>query len=447
MTPAEGEQKTISENAVKKELSLFLPRKNLLRSSPPAKACIILYRTTRRTIEEFIADECFQRASALAFANLLALVPVAAISFFFLTKLEAFSAVEDRIRDFIFQNFVPARTDEIRGYVIQYTQNVKLLGIFGTIALILIAIFLFNTIEMTFNAIWHVKKKRPFFGKLTSLWTVLTLTPILIGVSFYLAAKLTVTREGIMPAWFVPYILNIMAFWFAYQFIPYTKVRVHAAVIAAVVAGILWEVAKGGFNWYIANIATFRQIYGSIGTVPVFLLWLYLTWVIVLLGTELAYAIQYPHGERALGHEYLEFYAVRAMAEITRLFRERGMSRRNTIERLKQAGIPPDMVGDILNLLVEKDLLVLSEEMQYYPAKDPSTITVREIVEAVSGSRLLAPCCEKDFVSRSLRNHFEEAGEQIKAALDGLNLEMLVRGSSEEADSATENVKRRSNRV
>jgi membrane protein len=432
---------------MRERLIEFFRYEDSFKSSHMVRAVSIIGRTIRRTFEEFFANECFQRASALAFATLLALVPVAAISFFFIARLEAFSEVEAKISDFIFRNFVPARTDEVQRYLLEYTQNVKVIRFFGFLALIITAIFLFNTVEVTFNTIWHVKKKRPFFGKLTSLWTVLTFTPILICTSFLVAAKLAAQGDGFVPAWIVPYVLNIFAFWFVYQFIPYTKVRKRAAVIAAVVAGVLWEIAKGGFSWYIGNLATFSQIYGSLGTVPVFLLWLYLTWVIVLLGTELAYAIQYPHGEKVLAHEYLEFYSVRAMAEITRLFGRRGESKKNTMDALKEIGIPPDILGDILNRLTGKNLLILSEDMEVYPARDPSTITVREVIEAASGCKLLAPPDEKDPISQSLKRNFQQAGKQMNNTLDGMSLQMLVNGFKEETEALEDVVERGSKRI
>jgi len=260
---------------------------------------------------------------------------------------------------------------------------------------------------------------------------VLTFTPILIALSFYVAARLTAESEGIVPAWIVPYLLNVIAFWFAYQFIPYTKVHFHAAIIAAVVAGIFWEIAKGMFNWYINNLTSYTQIYGSLGTIPVFLLWLFLTWVIVLFGSELAYAIQYRQSNKTSGHEYLEFYSVRAMAEITRLFRVPAENRENTIDRLREAGIPQDMVGDILNLLAQKNLVIFTEDKEYYPAKDPATITVRDVIEAVSGTTMLAPAAAKDPVSQNLKKNFQEAGAQINSTLEKLNLQMLINGSKE----------------
>lgn len=420
-----GQVKTISGSRFKSRFGDYFRDRELSTFSFPAKSAVIILRTIHRAIEEFFSDECFQRASALAFATLIALVPVTAVSFFFLTKLNAFNDIEVKIEDFVFQNFVPTRTEEIRSYIVQYTNNVGVLGAFGTMALIVVAIFLFNNIEVTFNNIWHVKKKRPLFGKLTSLWTVLTLTPFLFGVSFLLAAKFTAQSEGIIPAWVVPYLLNTLAFWVAYQFIPYTNVRLHAAIIAAVVVAILWEIAKAGFNMYITNLTSFSQIYGSLGTVPVFLLWLYLTWLIILFGTELAYAIQYPHKAKTFGNDYREFYAVRAMAEIARIFSRQG-NRPNTIDGLRNAGVPPDIIGDILNLLAKENLLILTEENEYYPARAPSAISIHEIIDAVSGSKLLAPPAEKDPLSQRLKKKFEEAGEQIAATLDGVNLQDLI---------------------
>ena len=175
-------------------------------------------RISVRAYEEFFADKCLQRASALAFASLLALVPVTAIFFFILTKLEAFSEIQLKVQDFLFQNWVPERAGIIREYLAQYSEKVTLLGVFGITTLFITAIFLFNTIEHTINEIWHAKQKRPFLSKFSAFWTVLTATPMLVFVSSWIAAKYV----DVFSLRFLPYVLNWFAFWFAYQFIPYT---------------------------------------------------------------------------------------------------------------------------------------------------------------------------------------------------------------------------------
>ncbi len=395
------------------------------------KGRIVIYpfRVLVRAFEEFFADQCLQRASALAFASLLALVPVTAIFFSFITKLEAFSQLRGRVEDFLFRNLVPTRTDVIRQYLVQYTENVTLLGIFGIMALFIAAIFLFNTIEHTINIIWHAKQRRPFRSKFTSFWTVLTASPLLVFASFYIAAKFTAKGNEAFSLRLLTYSLNGLAFYLAYQFVPYTHVRVRAAVVGAVAGATLWELAKGGFNWYITSMTQFDRIYGSLGAVPVFLLWVYLTWVIVLFGSEVAYAVQYPKSESRLSQaqlaDYLDFFSVRTMAEIVRRFND-GDTAAGTIDRLKEIGIPSEILGEILNRLTDERLVFFTEEKDYVPARHPSKMTVREVIEAVSGKKLLAPDTVKDPVSRKLRESFQQITRDMDSSLDDLNMQMLV---------------------
>jgi len=412
-------------------------------SRHPLVVRVLIYpaRVAIRAFEEFLADKCLQRASALAFASLLALVPVTATFFFFLTKLEAFGEIRVKVEDLLLDNLVPARNDVIRDYLAQYTQNVTLLGVFGIVTLFITAIFLFNTIEHTINEIWHAKQRRPFLGKLTSVWAALTAAPILICVSFYVAAKLTAGDVDIFSLKFLPHILNGLAFWFAYQYIPYTPVRIRAAVVGAIVGGTLWELAKDGFNWYIANMATFDRIYGALGAIPVFLLWLYVTWLIVLFGAEVAYAVQYPHGNRPLTiaeqRDYIEFFSVRAMAEIARRYSDMSNEETiTTIDCLKDVGIPPQILGDILNRLSEKRLILYTEDQDYVPARPPSKITIREVIEAVSDSKTLVPKIGKDVISERLGKVFREVEASTESALDGLNLQALIEQGDKEPKSS-----------
>jgi membrane protein len=199
------------------------------------------------------------------------------------------------------------------------------------------------------------------------------------------------------------------------------------------VGGTLWEMAKNGFNWYITNMATFDKVYGSLGTVPVFLLWVYLTWLIVLFGTEVAYAFQY-HGEKvttdyAESVRYLDFYSVRAMAEIVRRFNDSEQQQTSTVDALDSIKIPAEVVGDILGRLSEKHLITFTEENEYVPARHPSHITVREVIEAATGSKMLVPVDIKDPISRRLKKAFEEVATGLDSALDGLSMQELVEQS------------------
>jgi membrane protein len=249
-------------------------------------------------------------------------------------------------------------------------------------------------------------------------------------VSFYIAASLEVKDQDIFQLKFLAYLLNWLAFWFAYQFIPYTRVRFGAAFVGAIVGGTMWEIAKGAFNWYITNMTAFDKVYGALGAVPVFLLWIYLTWLIVLFGAEVAYAVQYPrersHLTQAELANYLEFYSVRAMAEIVRRFNAQDDGAASAIDSLRNIGIPPEILGDILNRLSEKHLIVYTEDKDYVPARKPSSIMVREVVEAVSGKKMLAPENATDPVSNRLRKTFHEIATGVDSALDELDLNGLI---------------------
>ena len=253
---------------------------------------------------------------------------------------------------------------------------------------------------------------------------------MLVFVSSYIAAKLAVGKIDVFSLKFIPYLLNWLAFWFAYQFIPYTQVRVRAAIAGAVVAGTLWELAKGGFNWYISHMTSFDVLYGSLGAVPVFLLWLYITWLIVLLGTEVAYAVQYPQGRTSMSHSelssYMEFYSVRAVAEIARRFNDAGGKASSKLDHLKSVGIPSEILGEILNRLSENHLIVYTEDKEYVPARQPSSITVREVVEAVAGTKMLAPEDADDPVSERLRKAFLKVAAGVDSTLDGFSIETLI---------------------
>jgi DNA-binding IscR family transcriptional regulator len=155
----------------------------------------------------------------------------------------------------------------------------------------------------------------------------------------------------------------------------------------------------------------------------------------VLFGAEVAYAVQYPRERSKLTQEelasFMDFYSVRAMAEITKRFGDPDDGHRDAIDALRAIGIPPEIIGEILNRLSERQLIVYTEDKDYIPARQPSKITVREVFEAVSGKKMLAPDSADDAVSMRLRRTFEEIAGGMDSALGEMNLDMLVNGTDE----------------
>lgn len=174
----------------------------------------------------------------------------------------------------------------------------------GAALLILTTILLFNTIEGAFNAIWHVARKRRLPIKFSAFCTLLFLGPLLIGASVYLSARFDPVRDFLVnvPAfgallarvglYLPPLMVTSVALFLAYMIIPNTHVCWKNALAGAVVAALLWELGKTGFGIYVSHMVSYRRVYGSLAAVPIFLLWIYLTWMIVLFGAGVAYTSQ-----------------------------------------------------------------------------------------------------------------------------------------------------------
>ncbi len=205
-------------------------------------------------------------------------------------------------------------SSEMREYLSEITRQLQTakgeLGLFGTLFLFVTTLSLFSTIEIAFNRVWKVKKRRSAVRKFQSFWSIVSLGPLLLGASLFLTGRLS-QQEFLGPLadsptakvfrWMVPFLCSFIAIYLVYQFVPYTRVRVRAALIGAFVGATLWELGKLGFRYYMTQAVSFEQIYGALGTIPVLLLWLYLSWIVVLYGAEVAYVWQNLESVRSDG--------------------------------------------------------------------------------------------------------------------------------------------------
>ena len=247
--------------------------------------------------QRFVADHCLRAAASLAYTSLLALVPLFTIVFVTLAAFPAFQDWRGDIEQFIFRNFVPALGDQVRGYLVEFSDKARRLQAVGTMVLLLTVLALMSTIESTFNVIWRIRRRRPVVVRFLVYWAVLTLGPLLIGASLFVTSYLvslpllssSVESLGLTTRMlgFVPIISTLLAFVMFFQLIPYRPVPFRHALVGALVASVLFEVAKRGFAFYVTHFPSQQAIYGAFATVPIFLLWIYLSWIIVLLGAEI----------------------------------------------------------------------------------------------------------------------------------------------------------------
>ncbi|WOD19390.1 YihY family inner membrane protein [Paraburkholderia kirstenboschensis] len=248
-------------------------------------------------------DRIPQVAGSLTFTTMLALVPLATVAFALFTAFPLFSSFQESLQFFLADHLMPAQLNsQIFKYLNQFAAKAKGLTTIGMVLLFLTAVMTMMTIESAFNVIWRVRKARPIAQRILVYWAIITLGPILIGVSlsissylftqsmtFSAAQRMTPVIEWALTGAALP--LTALAFTILYVYLPNCRVEWRDAVIGGVTAAIAFELSKRGFGYYVRRIPTYTAVYGAFAAVPLFLLWMYLCWFITLAGAMIASAL------------------------------------------------------------------------------------------------------------------------------------------------------------
>lgn len=251
----------------------------------------------------FSQDRCAQIAASLTFTTLLSLVPLVTIALILFSAFPVFENYSTQIKLFLINNLMPHMAGKvITQYMLQFTESAMRLTAVGIALLAVTAMLLLLTIEHAFNTIWRVKRPRPLLKRLVIYWALLTLAPLLLGVSLALTSWLVGLSMGYakhIPVFGVgilkllPFLLAALAFFILFRLVPNRHVpRLHA-LIGAMVAAIVFESMNRIFGYYISHFPTYKLVYGAFASVPVFLMWIYLSWLSILLGAVIAASLSY----------------------------------------------------------------------------------------------------------------------------------------------------------
>lgn len=361
-------------------------------------------RFTITVIEHIDYDKVAIRASGLAYASLLAIVPLMAVVISVFSAIRAFENIEQRVRQFLVEQFVASRHAEVDQWIEHFTDGASRLGFLGFLVLIVTSILLLSTIETNFNQIWRVARQRTWLSRVTSYTSVLVLGSIFVGASLTLSARLQavlVTHgpldPGIMAwlnAWAVPFLLSSLAFLVAYLVIPNASVSFRSALIGAVVSGVLFEFGKFVFARTTGASVNLSVLYGSLAALPIFLIWLYYTWIIVLVGLEVAYTHQYQGAQSRPCLEEQGLEGMRASLDVylavARHFVSGGDSpTTDTLSR--ELSIPSNRTALALRRLADGALVHRAGEQRtqktiWVPASPPDTTTLSAIVRVLGDS-------------------------------------------------------------
>ena len=242
-------------------------------------------------VKNYSEDGCQSTAAALTYQTLFAVVPLLTITYTVLEAFEAFSGVGDLLQDFVFDNVVPESVSVVQEYIQQFSSQAMSLSGPSLIVVGLTAFLMMHTIEKSFNDIWRIREPRQGFQRILMYWAILTLGPVLMFLGLasttYLFSLPIITGVGASKLFgIVPLALSTVFFTLMYVAVPNCQVPLRHGVIAAAVVAVGFELVKHLFGSVMA-MTDFAVIYGTYAAVPLFLIWLYVSWTIVLFGAEL----------------------------------------------------------------------------------------------------------------------------------------------------------------
>ncbi|MEQ8701437.1 MAG: YihY family inner membrane protein, partial [Bauldia litoralis] len=335
---------------------------------------------------------------------------------------------------------LPKNVEALREQFDRFLKNTRELTALGTVALAVTAVILLDTVDTYYNRIWRESEVRPLLQRVLMYWTILTLTPLLVGgslaLSTYIFAKPaaslpTVPTAGAQTLFgWLPTLLLFVAIALSYFIIPYRRIRLHHALIGAAVAALLYDVLKWGFALYFKLFPSYQTLYGAVAVIPLLLVWLYLVWCAVLLGAQISAAVPEWLALRRLGQRTDARPTVRLTAALSLLHGLYLASKTGqpvetealTAGITEEAGSPER----VLATLHEAQMIARSNEDSWVLSRDPSDLTVDEVADAF-GIRLEPglgnPKHIPDWLAR-LDRLIGEADRDFRATL-GLSLSAL----------------------
>jgi membrane protein len=411
-----------------------------------------LLRFCYRVLHRFIADKCIQRASALAYTTLLAIVPMVALIFSVFTSFQAFDSVSSKLTETLLEYLLPTSQQAVQGYLATVTDKTTALSVFGVLGLLFTATALLNTVEEAFNAIWHITRARALLSKFITFWATLTLAPILIGASISITSYFTAlpilkqvaegaTYIGQTP-FLVPWLMSSLAMATLYTVLPNTSVPFRFAMVGGLVAGAMFEWAKFGFAFYVTEVANYERLYGALSTLPIFLIWLYLIWVIVLIGSEITFCLQHPEQSYRSRSKFLKPGIQQFYSHLIILRAAQAMQKGETLNMpmlLEETNIPDNIMQEWLDRLTQLELLrqtVNHGQSAWVLGRDADRLTLYDIFQSINATPMVVPeDWQETSLGRRMHGLYFRLGREHAQLLKTISMRELVEKENEETDA------------
>ena len=409
MTTAEAESRSIRQGG-------------RLRQMAATAAAFALY-----SLRRFNADGCFAASGALSYTTLVSLVPLAVIALGSLSSFPILAPVRERLLGLAMENFVPSIGSQAAWWFRTFADSATQTTAIGAAGIAATGILLLVTVEDQLNLIWRVTAPRPWVHRVLAYWTLITLGPLLIGISLSLSTyfEIAARQAGleqqavalITSSWLhglaraVPALLEFFALTLLYCLIPNCAVRWRDGALGAAIATMAIEILKVGFSIYISAASFYQTVYGALAIIPIFLLWMYISWMAVLLGAVVAAALPnwridervgtIPSGGVRLGFS-LALIAALARAQ------HRGEAR-STPALAAELGVVTTVIDEHMKPLAEAGFAAHTQDGRWVLSWSPETATLHDLYEALqlplagrwteqvsaSWQRLVAPAMDR----------------------------------------------------
>lgn len=347
----------------------------------------VLVRFCRDLIRQFFDNQGILNASALTYTTLFAVVPLVTVSYSMLAIIPAFQGAGEVIQQWVLENFVPATGEVVYEYLNDFTSQARRLTAVGVIFLIITSIMMMKNIEDALNRIWRVDEPRKGVSSFLLYWAVLSLGPLLVGLGFVITSYITAlpvytsATDFVGPnrvISFLPILFSMIAFTLLYTAVPNCSVPIRFALAGGFFAAIMFEFAKRGFAFFVTQFPSYELIYGAFAAFPMFLAWIFISWIIILMGAELSRALtiyQSSHKRVSRPHLWVILHLIRQLW----LKQQEGKAMTAT-ELLQQTPcLNQEHWDQYVKLLMHSDVIRRTADGAYLLSRDLHHFSVKEL--------------------------------------------------------------------
>ena len=346
-----------------------------------AISCQFLVYALRR----FLGDGCPQSAAALTYMSLFAIVPMLILMYSMFSLVPAFQELGGQVEEFIFSKFLPSSGQEITQYLSEFSNQARKLSVAGVAIILVTALLMLSNIEKTFNHIWATTGSRKGLAGFLVYWAILSLGPLLLAVgmimsTYLMSLRLMVTEVdslGLVALLFsyLPWLLTWLAFTLLYVAVPNCKVRVVYAAFGGLITTLLFETAKALFGQLVAH-SIYTNVYGAFAVIPLFLIWIYLLWMLILFGAELVRSLE-TFQYQGRDTELPDLLAV--LIILWQCWRRQQKGRSLSDRSMGIIGLNVEQWRRLRNVLLGQGVLEKTASGQYVMIRDADTIRLVDI--------------------------------------------------------------------